>query len=39
MMVDDRGDDVGQVGRRFDGTELASLDHRGDDGPVLAVAV
>ena len=32
MTVDDLGDDV-------DGTELAGLDQRGDDGPVLAAAV
>jgi hypothetical protein len=39
VTVDDLGDDVGQVGMRFDGAELAGLDQRGDDGPVLAAAV
>jgi hypothetical protein len=39
MTVDDSGDDVGQIVMRFDAAELAGLDQRGDDGPVLAAAV
>ena len=39
MAVDDLGDDVGEVGVRFDAEELAGLDQRGDDGPMLAAAV
>ena len=39
MAVDDLGDDVGQIGLRIDVTELAGLDQRSDDGPVLAAAV
>ena len=39
MAVDDAGDDVGEVGLRIDAVELAGLDQRGDDGPVLAAAV
>jgi hypothetical protein len=39
MAVDDPGDDVGEVGLRIDATELAGLDQRGDDRPVLATAV
>jgi hypothetical protein len=37
VTVDDLGDDVGQIGMRFDGTELASLDlHIGVAGCVAA---
>jgi hypothetical protein len=39
MTVDDLGDDVGEVGQRFDTAELAGFDQRGDDGPMLAAAV
>jgi hypothetical protein len=39
MAVDDLCDYVGEVIARFDVTELAGLDQRGDDGPVLAAAV
>ena len=39
MAVDDPGDDVGEVGLRIDAVELAGLDQRGDDRPVLAAAV
>ena len=39
MAVDDLGDDVRQIGQGFDTAELASLDQRGDDGPVLAAAI
>ena len=39
MAVDDAGDDVGEVGVRLDAVELAGLDERGDDGPMLGAAV
>ena len=39
MAVDDLGDDVGQVAVRIDGVELAGLDQRSDDGPVLATTI
>ena len=39
MAVDDPGDDVGEIGVRIDAAELAGLDQRRDDGPVLAAAV
>ena len=39
MTIDDLCDDVGEVGVRFDADELAGLDQRGDDGPMLAAAV
>ena len=39
MAVDDLGEDVGEVGVRIDAVELAGLDQRGDDRPVLAAAV
>ena len=39
MAVDDPGEDVGEVGLRVDAVELAGLDERGDDGPVLSAAV
>ena len=39
MAVDDPVEDVSEVGLRFDAVELASLDKRGDDGPVFSAAV
>ena len=39
VAVDDAGDDVGEVGVRLDADELAGLDQRGDDRPVLGAAV
>jgi len=39
MAVDDAGYHVGEVGVRVDAVQLAGLDERGDDGPVLAPAV
>ena len=39
MIVDDFGDDVGEVGVRLDGVELAGFDQRRDDRPVLGPAV
>ncbi len=39
MAVDDLGEDVGEVGVRVDAAELAGLDQRRDDRPVLAAAV
>ena len=39
MVIDDLGDDVGEVGRWIDGVELTGFDQRGDDSPVLAAAV
>jgi len=38
-MTGDYAGDVGEVGLRVDGVELAGLYQRGDDGPVLAAAV
>ena len=39
MAVDDFRQHVGHVGLRIDAVELASLDERGDDRPVLGPAV
>jgi hypothetical protein len=39
VAVDDPGYDVGEVGLRFDANELASLDQRRNDSPVLATSV
>jgi hypothetical protein len=39
VAVDDPGDDVGEVSLRFDANELASLDQRSNDRPVLAASV
>jgi hypothetical protein len=39
VTLDDAGDDVGQVGFGIDVVQLAGLDQRGDDGPVLGAAV
>src|SRR5665213_2050046 len=39
MVVDDPGDDVGEVGLGLDAAELAGLDERGDDGPVFTTGV
>ena len=36
---DNAGDDVGEVSLWIDAVELAGLDERSDDGPVLAAAV
>jgi len=39
MAVDDFGERVGEIGLRIDARQLAGLDQRGDDGPVLAAFV
>ena len=39
MSIDDLGQHVGQIGVGFDAAQLAVLDQRGDDGPVVAAAV
>ena len=39
MAVDDFGDDVGEIGEGIDAAELARLDQRGDNRPMLAAAV
>jgi hypothetical protein len=39
MAVDDPGEDVGEVGLGIDAVELASLDERGDDGPMFSAAI
>ena len=39
VAVDDFRDDVGEIGLRVDGVELASLDERSDDGPMFTAAV
>lgn len=39
MAVDDAGDHVREVGLGVDAVELAALDERGDDSPVLGAAV
>ena len=39
MVVDDLGDDVGQIGVWFNADEFAGLDQRRYDGPMLAAAV
>ena len=39
MAVDDLREDVGHLGLRIDVVELAGLDERGDDRPVLSPAV
>lgn len=39
MALDDAGDDVREVGLGIDAVELAGLDERGDDGPVLGTAI
>lgn len=39
MIVDDPGEDVGEIGVRLDAGELTGLDERGDDRPVGAAAV
>ena len=39
MAPDDAGDDVGEVGLRVDAVQLAGLDERGEDRPVLGAAV
>src|ERR1700733_6989423 len=39
MAVDDFSDDVGEIGEGLDVVELARLDQRGDNGPMLAAAV
>lgn len=39
MTVDDLGEDVGEIGVRFDGVQLAGFDQRRDDRPVLGPAV
>src|SRR5262245_13322232 len=39
MTVDDASDDVGEIVVRLDEVELAGLDERGDDGPVLGTGV
>jgi hypothetical protein len=39
MAVDDLREDVGHIGLRIDAVELASLDKRGNDRPVLSSTV
>ena len=39
MAVDDLREDVGHIGLRIDAVDLAGLDERGDDRPVLSPAV
>jgi hypothetical protein len=39
MVVDDLGDDVGEIRMGFDIAQLAGFDQRGDDSPVLAATV
>jgi hypothetical protein len=39
VAVDDPGEHVGQVAERLDVVQLARLDQRSDDGPVLSAAV
>ena len=39
VAVDDPGEHVGEVAERLDVVQLARLDQRGDDGPVLGTAV
>ena len=39
MAIDDGGQGPGQIRIRIDGIELASLDQRGDDSPVLRSSV
>src|SRR5579871_2706151 len=39
VTVDDGGERRGQIGQRIDGVELASLDERGDDCPVLGTCI
>jgi hypothetical protein len=39
VAVDDLGEDVGEIAERLDAVELAGLDQRGDDGPVLGATV
>jgi len=39
VAVDDPGDDVGEIGEWLDAVELAGLDQRGNDGPMLSTAV
>lgn len=39
MALDDAGDDVVEVGGGIDAVELAGLDERGEDRPVLGAAV
>ena len=39
MAVDDPGEHVGEIAERLDAVELAGLDQRGDDGPMLGAAV
>ena len=37
--IDQLGEDVGQIGLRFDATEFAGLDQRSDAGPVLRALI
>jgi hypothetical protein len=39
MAIDDLREDIGHVTRRIDAIELAGLDERGDDRPILGSAV
>jgi len=39
MTLDDPGEDVGEVRERIDVVELAGLDERSDDGPMLGAAI
>src|ERR1041385_8309904 len=39
VTVDDAADDVGQIAMRLDAEQLAGLDQRGDDCPMLGTAI
>ena len=39
VAVDDLGENVGEIAERLDAVELAGLDKRGDDGPVLGTTI
>ena len=39
MAVDETSEHVGEVGVRIDAVQLAALDQRGEDGPVLGTLV
>jgi hypothetical protein len=39
VAVDETGEHVGEVGVRIDAVQLATLDQRGEDGPVLGTLV
>ena len=39
MAIDETGEHVGEIGVRIDAVQLAALDQRGEDGPVLGALV